>query len=128
MKIIALVCRNFINWKHEGWYWYIFIILFVVCTCNSLGSVKSDDSACNNKCCNDDGTCKCSIGYTGDDCNICDAGYYVSANVNGENTCTRKYYILQKIELGSRYMHCILFIRVFKNSGDNWITNWNCRN
>ena len=75
------------------------MILFVVCTCNSFGSVKSDDSACNNKCCNDDGTCKCSIGYTGDDCNICDAGYYVSANVNGENTCTRKYYILQKIEL-----------------------------
>ena len=62
--------------------------LHLACICNSIGSTKSDDTACDNKCCNDDGSCKCSEGYSGDDCNICDSGYYVSDTVNGENTCT----------------------------------------
>ena len=60
----------------------------LACTCNSIGSTKSDDTACDNKCCDNDGSCKCSEGYSGDDCNICDTNYYVSATDNEENTCT----------------------------------------
>ena len=61
---------------------------FLACTCNSLGSVKDDDSSCDNKCCNADGTCKCETGYSGFDCNTCASGYYVSATTDDENTCT----------------------------------------
>ena len=64
--------------------------IYLVCICNSEGSTKNDDSACDNKCCNDDGTCKCNIGYSGNDCNTCDTGYYVSDTVQSENTCNRK--------------------------------------
>ena len=69
----------------------ILIEMALECTCNRLGSTKSDDSACDNKCCNDDGTCKCTIGYSGNDCNSCDIGYYVSDTVNNENNCTGMY-------------------------------------
>ena len=77
-----------------------FFNVLLACICNSIGSTKSDDTACDNKCCNDDGSCKCSEGYSGDDCNICDSGYYVSATINGENTCTgiaKTYKIEKKI-------------------------------
>ena len=57
------------------------------CICNSIGSTKDDGSLCNHKCCNDDGSCTCIMGYVGDDCNTCDSEYYVSFNFNGENTC-----------------------------------------
>ena len=66
-------------------YWNFTLL---ACICNSIGSTKSDDTACDNKCCNDDGSCKCSEGYSGNDCNICDSNHYVSATDNGENTCT----------------------------------------
>ena len=67
-------------------------IYFQACSCNSQGSTKSDDSACDNKCCDDDGSCKCTTGYTGNDCNTCDTAYYVSNIVNGENTCSGKWW------------------------------------
>ena len=69
-----------------------YIIIFpLVCTCNSLGSTKSDDSACNDKCCDDDGYCKCIDGYIGNNCETCDTGYYVSDVINGENVCSGKW-------------------------------------
>ena len=52
--------------------------------------MKSDNSACDNKCCDDDGSCNCAAGYSGNDCNSCDTGYYVSDTVSNENTCTGK--------------------------------------
>ena len=58
------------------------------CKCNSQGSTKNDGSPCFGKCCNDDNTCKCRIGYIGSDCNECDNGYYVSNITNGEKTCS----------------------------------------
>ena len=58
------------------------------CICNMLGSTTADDSDCVNKCCNEDGSCKCITGYSGNDCNDCDVGYYHSSTVNGENTCS----------------------------------------
>ena len=58
------------------------------CKCNSLGSTKNDGSPCFGKCCNDDNTCKCKIGYIGNDCNECDNGYIVSNITNGEKTCS----------------------------------------
>ena len=64
------------------------ILFSLACTCNSQGSTKHDDSACENKCCNLDGSCKCKAGYSGNDCNTCEVGYYVSATVNGDNSCT----------------------------------------
>ena len=67
-----------------------FLYKYLACICNSQGSTKSDDSACDNKCCNDDGTCKCITGYSGNDCNTCDTGYYISATSSSENTCTGK--------------------------------------
>ena len=73
--------------------WKIYLFLSLVntileCICNSLGSIKSDNSACDNKCCDDDGSCNCAAGYSGNDCNSCDTGYYVSDTVSNENTCT----------------------------------------
>ena len=73
-----------------------YIIIFpLVCTCNSLGSTKSDDSACNDKCCDDDGYCKCITGHSGTDCNTCDTGYYTSSMIGDEKICTgnRKNFI-----------------------------------
>ena len=32
-------------------------------------------------------SCDCLTGYTGNDCNSCDAGYVVSSTENLENTC-----------------------------------------
>ena len=60
----------------------------IACICNSLGSTKADDSTCDDKCCDNDGTCKCTVGYSAIDCNTCDVGYYVSATVSNENSCT----------------------------------------
>ena len=58
------------------------------CVCNSKGSTKTDNSNCINKCCNNDGSCKCLPGYSGTDCNSCQNGYFVSAVANGEVECT----------------------------------------
>ena len=58
------------------------------CICNSQGSTKADDSTCDNKCCDDDGSCTCIPGYSTIDCNTCDIGYYVSDTVSNENSCT----------------------------------------
>ena len=57
--------------------------------CNSQGSTKEDGSPCLDKCCNDDGSCQCKMGYTGSNCNSCNDGYYVSNITNGdEKTCS----------------------------------------
>ena len=42
---------------------------------------ERDNSACNTD------SCTCSAGYSGNDCNMCDNGYVVTATENGENTC-----------------------------------------
>ena len=61
------------------------------CMCNSKGSTKADNSVCANKCCNDDGTCKCKPGYSGTDCNNCKDGYFAShIDENGQITCIRE--------------------------------------
>ena len=67
----------------------------LACICNSQGSTKTDDSMCDNKCCNEDGSCKCIVGYSGNDCNACDIGYYVSATFFDENTCSGKYVVIE---------------------------------
>ena len=62
------------------------------CKCNMLGSTTADYSDCVDKCCNEGGSCTCIMGYSGSDCNDCIVGhYYVSATVNGENTCTGEW-------------------------------------
>ena len=44
----------------------------LACECNSQGSTRYDGSACFKKCCNDNGSCTCKMGYIGDKCNDCD--------------------------------------------------------
>ena len=63
----------------------------LACICNSFGSTKADDSTCDDKCCDDDGYCKCIDGYIGNDCETCDTGYYVEGVINGENWCSGKW-------------------------------------
>ena len=68
-----------------------FMKILLVCLCNSIGSTKSDGSSCNNKCCNDNGSCHCKLGYVGENCNKCDSEYYVSSITNGEVTCSGEW-------------------------------------
>ena len=42
---------------------------------------ERDSPDCNDK------PCKCKVGYSGNDCNYCAQGFYLSSSVNGENTC-----------------------------------------
>ena len=63
-------------------------LLFLACDCNSQGSTKDDGSTCFGKCCNDNGSCRCKLGYIGSDCNQCDAGYYETNIINEEKTCS----------------------------------------
>ena len=65
-------------------------MFILACKCNSRGSVASrnilfiyqrDNTACNNE------TCICITGYKGNDCNMCEAGYFVSSSYYGENIC-----------------------------------------
>ena len=100
--------------------------ILLACICNSIGSTKADDTACANKCCNDDGSCKCSDGYSGDDCNTCDSGYYVSATVNGENTCTgnAKWFQITKV----MYIHFLLLACICNSLGSTKADDSACDN
>ena len=70
------------------------IFLFLECTCNVAGTTRIDNSNCTDKadCCNDDGSCNCKPGYTGNDCENCnkDNGYIISNVINGEKICERE--------------------------------------
>ena len=66
-------------------------IFFSVCTCNSKGSIKYDNSECTGKCCNNDGTCTCKPGYTGSNCQNCQGGYILLDVVDNEKNCTSEY-------------------------------------
>ena len=67
------------------------VSIYLACECNSQGSIRHDGSPCYNKCCNDNGSCTCKKGYTGDKCNDCDEGYYEVDNINGEIICSGVY-------------------------------------
>ena len=84
VKILAQVMQKDFEIQNQ----HSLIFLPLACVCNSLGSTKADDSACDNKCCDDDGSCTCTPGYSTNDCNTCDIGYYVSDTVSNENSCT----------------------------------------
>ena len=64
------------------------LFLLSECTCNIEGSS-----------CMADGSCSCSIGYSGNDCNNCQTGFFPSYNENGEVLCIGK---------------CSLYILIFK--------------
>ena len=59
--------------------------------CNSKGSVKSDNTKCTDKCCNNDGTCTCMPGYNGKNCQNCTEGYFISDVVDGDKICSGEY-------------------------------------
>ena len=49
------------------------------CLCNSGGSLKNDGSVCtsNDPCqCDLKGQCTCALGYKGQKCNKCEAGFF----------------------------------------------------
>ena len=91
LHLVFVLSSIVVSWKE--YVNYVFVIFFPIseCSCNSLGSTKNDDSPCFGKCCNDDNSCKCRIGYIGSNCNQCDIGYYVTNVTNGENTCSNTF-------------------------------------
>ena len=67
----------------------------VDCSCNIDGSLKNDESVCTSTdpCpCDINGVCTCRIGYTGDNCIECEAGYYDVGgnNFDSSSTCAGK--------------------------------------
>ena len=65
----------------------------VDCPCNIDGSLKNDNSVCTSTdpCpCDSNGVCTCRIGYTGDNCVDCEAGYFDTDgnNFDSISSCT----------------------------------------
>ena len=64
---------------------------FLACKCNSQGSLPNQNNSYIHQrgigTCNA-GLCTCTDGYTGNDCNSCQTGFYVSSVDSGESTCT----------------------------------------
>ena len=61
--------------------------LIIECACYIDGSLKTDGSMCTSfdPCpCDSNGSCKCGIGYAGDKCDKCEAGYF-DLDGNGAN-------------------------------------------
>ena len=46
---------------------------------------QRDSSGCN------DGDCTCKLGYSGNDCNSCEEGFFIASVEDGENNCTGEY-------------------------------------
>ena len=67
----------------------------VDCPCNIDGSLKTDGSVCTyaDPCpCSSNGICTCRIGYTGDNCVECEAGYFDTDgnHFDSSSTCAGK--------------------------------------
>ena len=61
------------------WWKLIFDFWFIDCDCYINGSIDADGSICINSkpCpCDTNGICTCQLGYMGDKCNKCQAGYF----------------------------------------------------
>ena len=95
LKVSNFICINQLyvsDYNIPSWNKCFFLLIHkcsnLACKCNSLGSTRNDDRPCFGKCCNDDGSCKCKIGYTGSQCNECDNGYYATNITDGEKSCS----------------------------------------
>ena len=61
------------------WWKLIFDFWFIDCDCYINGSIDADGSICINSkpCpCDTNGICTCQLGYMGDKCDKCQAGYF----------------------------------------------------
>ena len=70
--------------------------LIIECACYIDGSLKTDGSMCTSidPCpCDSNGSCKCGIGYSGDKCDECEAGYFDldRNNLDSTTSCSGKY-------------------------------------
>ena len=65
---------------------YIICLPFSECDCSEEGALTCDAQ---------NGNCQCKEGYTGDRCDSCDQGFYISGtNADGEDICTSMWYLL----------------------------------
>ena len=69
----------------------LYIPIFLACKCNGFGTVAKKDLMYirnqENDLCNAE-SCQCTDGYTDNDCNSCENGYYIEETVSGENKCS----------------------------------------
>ena len=81
----AIVSYNNIQLTTIIWISYYNLSSFLECDCSDEGS-----STCDAQ----NGSCQCKEGYSGNHCDACDTGFYVSGtNTNGENICTGQLWL-----------------------------------
>ena len=85
----AIVSYNNIQLITIIWISYYNLSSFLECDCSDEGS-----STCDAQ----NGSCQCKEGYSGNRCDACDTGFYVSGtNTNGENICTSELLFISNI-------------------------------
>ena len=70
--------------------WYIFYISISNFSVNNYSFLLACDCG-SSSCSKTDGSCNCTIGYSGYDCNNCADGYYMTDLVNGKVNCSGEY-------------------------------------
>ena len=94
--------------------------LIIECACFIDGSLKTDGSMCTSfdPCpCDSNGSCKCGIGYAGDKCDECEAGYF-DLDGNGANlvaSCSGN-----QINTDLSSWNSIFWFRIYVDCGCNY--------
>ena len=93
---------------------YFMIYNYIDCLCNFGGSLKNDGLVCtsNDPChCDLNGQCTCTLGYKGEKCNKCEAGFFDldGSDYDSFAYCTSKSTITN---MGTAYLFHHIFIQV----------------